>query len=98
MNEFSEEAVIAAMRASLPEGKAEAIDDDELLNVVDMIWDFYDDNGLLDIDSDDELDVNELKKQVRKTLAKDKLSPVTPDLVDLLVDAELAYEASLEEL
>lgn len=98
MKEFSEEAVIAAMRGVLPAELPRPIDDDELLNVVDIIWDYYDDNELLDIDSDDELDVTQLKSHVRKTLAKDKLSPVSPDLVDILVDAELAYEASLDEL
>lgn len=99
MKEFQEKEAIAAMRATLTPEASSRINDDELLNIIDIIWDWYDDSGLLEIDAEadsEEVNVDALVKHVRKTLAKDKLSPVGPDEVEPLVAAELAYEQSLE--
>ncbi|MDE6556055.1 MAG: hypothetical protein K2K55_03735 [Duncaniella sp.] len=96
MKEYSETEVVKALREVLPEDLKKTVDDDELLNVVDIIWDWYDDNGLLDLDSEEDLDVDALKSYVRKMIAKDKQSPLSPDLADTLVEAELAYENTLD--
>lgn len=100
MQEFDEKKAVAAMKAELSPEAAARISNDELLNVIDIIWDWYEDSGLLDINADaadDEgVNVPALVAHVRKTLAKDKLSPVAPDEVEPLVLAELRYEASLE--
>ena len=40
MKEFDENEAIKTMRASLPEGKAQGYSDDDLLNLVDIIWDY----------------------------------------------------------
>lgn len=100
MKEYQEKEAIKAMRATLTPETSARIDDDELLNIIDIIWDWYEDNGLLDIDADadTEEDVNTqaLVAHVRKMLAKDKLSPVLPAEVEPLVAAQLAYEQSLE--
>ena len=100
MKEYQEKEAIKAMRATLTAEASARIDDDELLNIIDIIWDWYEDNGLLDIDADadTEEDVNTqaLVAHVRKMLAKDKLSPILPAEVEPLVAAQLAYEQSLE--
>lgn len=99
MKEFDENMAIKAMRAVLSESDAALCNDDELLNVIDIIWDWYDDNGLLDIDAEaDDEDVNTeaLTAHVRKMIAKDKLSPIRPDMIEALVAAELHYEQSLD--
>lgn len=98
--EFDEKQVIKEMRAAISEESSRLYDDDELLNVVDIIWDWYEDQGLLDIDSEaDEEDVNvdALIKHVQRMLSKDKASPVLQQDVEPLVMAELRYEQSLEE-
>lgn len=100
MQEFDENLAVKAMRKALSPEASARINDDELLNIIDIIWDWYDDQGLLDIDAeadDDEVNVGALVAHVRKVLAKDKLSPVTPAEVEPLVAAELQYEQSLEE-
>ncbi len=100
MKEYQEKEAVRAMRAALTPEASARINDDELLNIIDIIWDWYEDNGLLDIDADadTEEDVNSqaLVAHVRKMLAKDKLSPVLPAEVEPLVAAQLAYEQSLE--
>ena len=101
MKEFDEKEAVKAMRAALSPEASARCNDDELLNIIDIIWDWYDDNGLLDIDTeadDDDVNVGELSAHVRRVLAKDKLSPVLPDEVEPLVAAELRYEQSLLDL
>lgn len=86
------------MRATLSPEASQRCDDDELLNIIDIIWDWYDDQGLLDIDAeadDDDVNVEALNSHVRKMLAKDRMSPIRPDEVEPLVAAELQYEQSL---
>lgn len=100
MKEFEEKDAIKLMRAALTPESAKLYDDDEILNVIDIIWDWYDDNGLLDIDTeadDEDVNTDALIKHVRKMLAKDSDSPVKPEDVEPLVMAELRYEQSLED-
>lgn len=98
--DFDEQAAIDFIRTKLPANSREQFDDDEILNVIDIIWDYYEDNGFLSLDLDagpDELDVEDLKKYVKKMIAKDQASPLTFADVDRIVDAELDYEDSLED-
>lgn len=73
--------------------------DDDMLNVIDIIWDYYESNGMLDISFDDndgdELDVDKLIAYVTKMLSRDKHSEVQPDDIRPLVLAELQYEDSV---
>ncbi len=71
---------------------------DEILNVIDIMWDFYDDNDLLDLDieNDAELDVDALRAKVRSMLAKDRNTPIKPEHIDTIIDAELQYEDEVD--
>ena len=74
-------------------------DDDQILNVIDIIWDYYEDNGFLDIsldDDDSEVDSEALIKHVAKMLRKDKGSCIAEEDVAPIVLAELAYESTLD--
>lgn len=71
--------------------------EEQMLNIIDIVWDYYEDNGLLDIDSDEELDIEDLVDTAKRLIAKDKKSGIKPEDIEPLVMAELAYEESLEE-
>ena len=100
---FDEDDAIAYIRAQIGEAVSTQYDDDEILNVIDIIWDFYESNGMLDIDfsedddEDAEVDRDRLLSTVRRTLAKDKGAKISPEHVEPIVNAELAYEDSLED-
>lgn len=101
MKEFDENDVVRHIRAVLSDESSEAYTDDDLLNIVDMIWDYYEMNGLLDIDfsDDDEPDADlhaELNDYCIRMLKKDKCCNVKPEHVGIIVGAELDYEDSLE--
>ncbi len=102
MSTFEEDAAIKAIRQALPEGKADTYTDDQILNIIDMIWDFYEENGLLEIDDDEEIEetalFDDLLRYTRKMLQKDKQSGIAPEDVETIVRAEIDYENSLDSL
>ena len=93
---------IKQIRKVLSDKSNTIYDDDEILNVIDMIWDFYDENGMLDIDLEDGEDdseaiYSELCDYVVRMLKKDKEAKILPEDVPAIVKAEVDYELSLEE-
>lgn len=95
--EYNEDKAIAYIRAKLPADRAAAIDDDEILLIIDMIWDYYETHGMLDItadidDEEDDTDPAALIAHVTKLAAKDRSCPLTPADIDAITRAELEYE------
>lgn len=73
---------------------------DEILNIIDMIWDYYETNGMLELDDDnDEPDdlPQLLADYVRIMLKKDPEAQVNDTDIPAIVNAELEYEQSLED-
>ncbi|MBD5324520.1 MAG: hypothetical protein HDS02_06735 [Bacteroides sp.] len=98
--EFDEIKAIAFMRANSGIDTT-AYDDDQLLNIIDIIWDFYEENGLLDIDADEEMDdeediLDDLVAYATRMLKKDKQAKVDSLHIKPLIEAEIAYEQTLE--
>ena len=69
MKEYNETEAIALMSAVLPE---ELRDDDAVCEVLDLIYDYYEDNGDLDLDleGDDEADINGMTAYISRFLRK----------------------------
>lgn len=100
--EYDENIAIKQIRKVLSDKSNSIYNDDEILNVIDMIWDFYDENGMLDIDLEDGEDdseaiYSELCDYVVRMLKKDKEAKILPEDVPAIVKAEVDYELSLEE-
>lgn len=96
MKEYSEDEAIRVMRAAIEGG--DAYDDDQLLNLIDIIYDYYDENGELEVDCDDKDDSDEVKalaEHACRLLAKDKGNLIRPEHVAPLIAAEIDYEMSL---
>lgn len=103
-NEYNEQNAIEAIRRTLGE-IADRYDDDEILNVIDIIWDYYEDNGLLDpataLDNDEDPDtaeereLREITEHARRLLAKDEDSTIDPAHLPAIIKAEIDYENSL---
>lgn len=99
--EFDENEAIRYMRAHAgSELSARYPDDDELFNIIDLIYDYYEANGMLEIDLDDEdeeLDTDDLMAYVERMLRKDKGAAIKPGDAEAFVNAYLEYENSLDE-
>ena len=98
---YDEGNAIAFIRGTLPEATSAKCSDDDILFVIDCIWDWYDDNGLLSIDAEDDDDesgdISELVKYVKKLVNKDKEINLDIEDIELIVKGELAYEESIDD-
>ncbi|MCM1518412.1 MAG: hypothetical protein NC117_07210 [Pseudoflavonifractor sp.] len=95
--EYDEDLAIKHIRGLLPDNISEKYSDDDILNVIDMIWDYYDENGFLDMsdDDDDSIDIDDVADYVRRMLRKDKEAHISSDDVALIVNSEIDYERSI---
>ena len=100
--DFDENDAVDFMRSHVDEAlAAKYTDDDELLLLVDLIYDYYESNGLLDIDlndeDDEEVDFDDLVAYVARMLRKDKKAKLLPEDAPQFIKAYLDYEDSLQE-
>lgn len=97
--EFDELKAVEFMNRRLTENGREPYDEDEVINIIDMIWDYYEENGLLEIESDPDDDFDDVESEVvdyvTRMLRKDKNAVVDVQDVPLLVKAEMDYEDSV---
>lgn len=94
MKEYDEDEAIALMKNAL--GK-DAPADDDIYQILDLIFDYYDENGELDIDAeaDDDTDIEEMVDFIADYLKGKSQTVITRDQIKTLVLAEIAYEDSL---
>ena len=98
---FDEDKCVAFIRGELTPEINERWTDDEILYVVDIIWDYYESKGLLSLDSsvtdEEELDIDKLVEYVTTQLKNDHEFVMDPDHIPLIVKGEIDYEQSLED-
>lgn len=107
MEIFDEDKAVAFIKNKLSENEAVTArySSDDILEVIDIIWDYYEDNGFLDLDmsvdaDDDAGDVDKaaLIAHVQKMIAKDKGTKISTADVPAIVEAELDYEQQCDEI
>ena len=99
--EFDENKAVQLINQALVDNGRKPYSEDEILNIIDMIWDFYEENGLLeidDIDDDDTPTLDEILEYVTRMLRKDRLAKVESQDLPIIINAELDYEESLDTL
>lgn len=99
MQVFDEDMAVEFIRKTMPTDKQSKYSDDQILYVIDIMYDWYDKNGFLSMDSDaeEEADIEKMVSYVKKELARDKQSGIDPADVSLIVKGELEYEETLED-
>lgn len=91
--EFSEDAAVKFIRERLSEDVASRLSDDDILDIVDAAYDYYDDNGLLDL-SDFDSDVDE---QMASAIIESTGCGLTESEVLEIIRLENLYEDSLND-
>lgn len=98
---FDEEKAVLFIRSQLPKDVNDKYDDDDILCIIDIIWNYYEDNGLLSLCVDEveeeQLDPDDLVNYVKKEVKNDDELNMSSKDVELIVKAELDYEESLED-
>ena len=100
MELFDENKAVEYINNALIESGKSAYPEDEILNVIDMMWDYYEENGLLEIDANFEADEDEdisseLCDYIARMLKKDRQALIKSEDISTIVDAEIEYEDSL---
>ncbi len=93
---YDEDEAVKYILDSLPADAKERIDNDKVEYVLDVVYDFYDENGLIDEDSTEEasIDEEEMFKYILKNSKKDKMG-LSEDDIQLILDGEYEYGKSL---
>ncbi len=101
MKTYEENDAVKYILSNLPSDVAEKYSDDDILLVIDIIFEFYENKGYFDLndidESDDEFDESELFEFVKKSLKKDKDNPIDLEDVENIVHLELEYEDSIDD-
>lgn len=98
---YDEDDAIRFIRDTLPEDVSAAYSDDDILYVIDIIWDWYEKNGYLEINADitdeEEVNVDKLVDFVKSQIKKDKYAMIVTSHIDLIVKGEIQYEESIDD-
>jgi len=93
---YDEDNAVKFILDFIPAESKERIDNDKIEYVLDVVYDFYDENGLIDEDSTEEasIDEEEMFKYILKSSKKDKIKLSEED-IQVILDGEYEYGKSL---
>lgn len=97
---YDEDDAVKFIQNYLPQEFKSKFSDDEINYVIDIIYEFYEDKGLLDENSSEDevidIDEDELITFVLKNTKKDKLKDFTAEEITFIIKGELAYCESID--
>ena len=91
--EYDEEDSLKFIQQYLPEEMKNEFTDDEINNIVDLVYEFYEEKGFLDEsdDSEIEIDEEELLEYIFENAREDGIRDYTDEQIEAIVACELAY-------
>jgi len=93
---YDEDEAVKFILNYIPAEETKQITEEKIEYVLDVVYEFYDENGLIDEDSteDASIDEEEMFKFILKCAKKDKIE-MTEDEIQLILDGEYEYGKSL---
>lgn len=99
---YDEDKAVEFIRKTLTAEVNAEYDDDDILYIIDIIWEWYEKNGYLDLNSEvteeEEHDLSKLTDYVIAQLKKDKEADMDLTYVGQIVKGEIEYEESIEDV
>lgn len=99
---YDEDKAIEFIRKTLTAEVNAEYDDDDILYIIDIIWEWYEKNGYLDLNSEvteeEEHDLSKLTDYVIAQLKKDKETDMDLTYIGQIVKGEIEYEESIEDV
>ncbi len=99
---YDEDNALKFIRKALPEEVGAEYSDDEILFIIDCIWDYYDDHGMLSLsdigEENDTADLDDIAGYTAKAIKKAGIELRDENELPLIIKAEIEYENSLEVL
>lgn len=95
--EFDDDAAIAFILKYIPQELKAKVSEDDIAYILDVIYDFYDSNGLIEEDSTEEASIDEedMLQYVVKAIKKDKVVSLSEEEIQSLLDGEFEYGKSI---
>ena len=96
--EYDEEESVKYIQSSMPDELKGQLTSDDINYLVDLIYEYYEDQGFLDDDDDDnvEIDEEDLINYVIKNAKSDKIKEYTQEQVQAVIEGELSYCDTLD--
>ena len=94
--EFDENEAVKHINKHLSDMGKEQYGDDDILLLIDAMYDFYESTDSFESDDDADDNLEDLVKYVQKAIAKDPENKIVKEDVKEIVIAELDYESTLE--
>ena len=93
---YDEEEAVKFILNHLPSAQKATIQDEKVEYVLDVIYDFYDEKGLIEEDTAEEanIDEEEMYKFLKKSAKNDKMS-ITDTEIQIILEAEYEYGKSI---
>ena len=83
---YDEDDSVKFIQNYLPQELKGKFSNDDINYIVDLIYDFYESNGMLDDDGDDEIEIDE-----EEVVKKDGVGKFEPEEITFIVQGELEY-------
>jgi len=97
--QYDEDEAVKYIQNYLPQEMKDKYSNDEINYIIDIVYDFYEEKGYMDEDSDDntivDIDEDELVAYVLKNTKKDKINNFSADDISFIIQGELAYCESI---
>jgi hypothetical protein len=93
---YDEDDAVKFILNSISKEDLGSIDETKIEYVLDVVYEYYEENGLIDEDSTEEASIDEeqMSQFILKSAAKDKIA-LTQDELQLILDGEFEYGKSL---
>jgi hypothetical protein len=93
---YDEDEAVKYILSNLPEEAKSAIDETMIEYVLDVIYEYYEENGLIDEDTTEEASIDEedMLKYIQKCSRKDKMN-LTDEQILQILEGEFKYGQSL---
>lgn len=93
---YDEDEAVKYILSHLPEESKSKIDETMVEYVLDVIYEFYEENGLIEEDTTEEasIDEEEMLKYIQKCAKKDKMD-LSEEQILLILEGEFNYGQSL---
>lgn len=93
---YDDKEAVEYIQDHLPQEAKDKFTDDQVLYISDTVYEYFEENGMLNDDEPIDIDVEDLTEYVVRALKKDKdFGQFDPELVRWVIECELDYEESL---
>ncbi len=94
---FDEDAAVKYIFNFLPKELKKNISEDEIDFVLDVMYEYYEENGMLDENSTEEaeIDENDMFAYIADCIKKNNMVHITDDILQAILDGEFAYGKSI---